>query len=212
MKNGGINALPKVEGYIASLTINLVVLGLLNAALGFFVSYGIGLLFPDFTDEWKKEPAWIQWSDVIAEISLLVIAAFWVMYLVRFIIPVVPLKPSLEFPDDSEQLTDRVVTPSARHHRSRCGLGHEERVVRVVEWREQERKEGPHRGPRRVVRQLGRADPVQDYPHEHKNQDEDRVCPRHPRGKQRRRAHCPERSINRRGRRNLVRGRRRSGS
>lgn len=96
MKNGGINALPKVEGYIASLTINLVVLGLLNAGLGFFVSYGIGLLFPDFTDEWKKEPAWIQWSDVIAEISLLVIAAFWVMYLVRFIIPVVPLKPSLE--------------------------------------------------------------------------------------------------------------------
>ena len=96
MKNGGINTLPKVEGYIASLTINLVVLGLLNAGLGFFVSYGIGLLFPDFTDEWKKEPAWVQWSDVIAEISLLVIAAFWVTYLVRFIIPVVPLKPSLE--------------------------------------------------------------------------------------------------------------------
>ena len=96
MKNGGINALPKVEGYVVSLTINLVILGLLNAALGFFVSYGIGLLFPDFTDEWKKEPAWIQWSDVIAEVSLLVIAAFWVTYLVRFIIPVVPLKPSLE--------------------------------------------------------------------------------------------------------------------
>ena len=96
MKTGGINALPKVEGYIASLTINLVILGLLNAALGFFVSYGIGLLFPDFTDEWKKEPAWVQWSDVITEVSLLVIAAFWVTYLVRFIIPVVPLRPSLE--------------------------------------------------------------------------------------------------------------------
>lgn len=96
MKNGGINALPKVEGYVVSLTINLVILGLLNAALGFFVSYSIGLLFPDFTDEWKKEPAWVQWSDVITEVSLLVIAAFWVTYLVRFIIPIVPLKPSLE--------------------------------------------------------------------------------------------------------------------
>ena len=96
MKNGGINALPKVEGYVVSLTINLVILGLLNAALGFFVSYGIGLIFPDFTDEWKKEPAWVQWSDVITEVSLLVIAAFWVTYLVRFIIPVVPLRPSLE--------------------------------------------------------------------------------------------------------------------
>jgi hypothetical protein len=96
MKNAGINSLPKVDGQIASLTVNLVVLGLFNAGLGFFVSYAIGLLFPDFTDEWKREPAWIQWSDVIAEISLLVIAAFWVTYLVRFIIPIVPLKPALE--------------------------------------------------------------------------------------------------------------------
>jgi len=79
-----------------ALTINLVVLGLFNAALGFLVSWSIGLLFPDYTDEWKKEPAWVQWSDVMAEISLLVIAAFWVTYLVRYIIPIVPLKPALE--------------------------------------------------------------------------------------------------------------------
>jgi hypothetical protein len=72
------------------------VLGLLYAELGFYVSYGIGMLFPDFTDEWKKEPKWIQLGDVIAEVSLLVIAAFWVTYMVRFVIPVVPLKPALE--------------------------------------------------------------------------------------------------------------------
>ena len=96
MKNAGVNSLPKVNGHMASLTINLVVLGLFNAALGFFVSYGIGVFFPDYTDEWKKEPAWVQWADVIAEVSLLVIAAFWVTYLVRYIIPVVPLKPALE--------------------------------------------------------------------------------------------------------------------
>ena len=40
---------------MVALTINLAALGLFNAALGFFVSYGIGVLFPDFTDEWKKE-------------------------------------------------------------------------------------------------------------------------------------------------------------
>jgi hypothetical protein len=96
MKNAGINSLPKVEGHMIALTINLVVLGLFNAVLGFFVSYAIGLLFPDFTDEWKKEPAWIQYADVIAEVSLLVIAAFWVTYLVRFVIPIVPLRPALE--------------------------------------------------------------------------------------------------------------------
>ena len=96
MKNAGLNSLPKVEGHMLALTINLVVLGLFNAALGFLVSWSIGLLFPDYTDEWKKEPAWVQWSDVMAEISLLVIAAFWVTYLVRYIIPIVPLKPALE--------------------------------------------------------------------------------------------------------------------
>jgi len=96
MKNTGVNSLPKVDGHVMNLTINLVVLGLLYAVLGFYVSYGIGMLFPDFTDEWKKEPKWIQLGDVIAEVSLLVIAAFWVTYMVRFVIPVVPLKPALE--------------------------------------------------------------------------------------------------------------------
>jgi hypothetical protein len=96
MKNTGVNSLPKVDGHVVNLTINLVVLGLLYAVLGFYVSYGIGMLFPDFTDEWKKEPKWIQFGDVIAEVSLLVIAAFWVTYMVRFVIPVVPLKPALE--------------------------------------------------------------------------------------------------------------------
>jgi CBS domain containing-hemolysin-like protein len=96
MKNAGLNSLPKVEGHMLALTINLVVLGLFNAALGFIVSWSIGLLFPDYTEEWKKEPAWVQWSDVMAEISLLVVAAFWVTYLVRYIIPIVPLKPALE--------------------------------------------------------------------------------------------------------------------
>ena len=96
MKNAGVNSLPKVDGHIISLTINLVVLGLMYTALGFFVSYAIGLLFPDFSDEWKKEPAWTRWADVISEVSLLVIAAFWVTYAVRFVIPIVPLKPALE--------------------------------------------------------------------------------------------------------------------
>jgi hypothetical protein len=96
MKNTGLNALPKVGGHVISLSINLVVIGLLYAALGFLVSFAIGQFFPDYTEEWKKEPAWLHWADVIAEVSLLVIAAFWVTYLVRFVIPVIPLKPSLE--------------------------------------------------------------------------------------------------------------------
>ena len=96
MKNSGVNSLPKVGGHIMSLTINLAFMGILSAALGFFVSYVIGLLFPDFGDSWKKEDKWIQYADVISEVSLLVIAAFWVTYLIRSVIPIVPLRPALE--------------------------------------------------------------------------------------------------------------------
>jgi len=96
MKNTGLNSLPKVEGHVIALTVNLVVVGLLYAALGFLVSYGIGLFFPDYTEEWKKEAMWLRVADVITEVSLLVVAAFWVTYLVRFVIPVIPLKPALE--------------------------------------------------------------------------------------------------------------------
>jgi hypothetical protein len=64
--------------------------------IGFFVSYGIGVFFPDYTEEWKKEPLWLRVADVTAEVSLLVVASFWVTYFARFVIPVVPLKASLE--------------------------------------------------------------------------------------------------------------------
>lgn len=96
MKNAGVNALPKVDGHGVSLTINLIVLGVFYVVLGFFVSYAIGLFFPDYTEEWKKEPLWLRVADVTAEVSLLVVAAFWVTYFARFVIPVIPLKPSLE--------------------------------------------------------------------------------------------------------------------
>ena len=96
MKNTGLSSLPKVEGHGVSLTINLIVLSIFYVIIGFLVSYGIGLFFPDYTEEWKKEPTWLQVADVTAEVSLLVVASFWVTYFARFVIPVIPLKPSLE--------------------------------------------------------------------------------------------------------------------
>jgi hypothetical protein len=54
------------------------------------------LFFPDYSEEWKKEPLWLRAADVTAEVSLLVVASFWVTYFARLVIPVIPLKPSLE--------------------------------------------------------------------------------------------------------------------
>ena len=96
MKNTGLSSLPKVEGHGVSLTINLILLAIFYVVIGFLVSYGIGLFFPDYTEEWKKEPLWLRLADVTAEVALLVVASFWVTYFARFVIPVIPLKPSLE--------------------------------------------------------------------------------------------------------------------
>jgi len=96
MKNTGLSSLPKVEGHAISLTINLILLSIFYVVIGFFVSYGIGVFFPDYTDEWKKEPLWLRVADVTAEVSLLVVVSFWVTYVARLVIPVVPLKPALE--------------------------------------------------------------------------------------------------------------------
>jgi hypothetical protein len=96
MKNTGLSSLPKVEGHGVSLTINLILLAIFYVIIGFLVSYGIGLFFPDYTEEWKKEPLWLRLADVTAEVALLVVASFWVTYFARFVIPVIPLKPSLE--------------------------------------------------------------------------------------------------------------------
>jgi hypothetical protein len=96
MKNTGLSSLPKVEGHGIALTINLILLSIFYVVIGFLVSYLIGLFFPDYTEEWKKEPLWLRAADVTAEVSLLVVASFWVTYFARLVIPVIPLKPSLE--------------------------------------------------------------------------------------------------------------------
>jgi hypothetical protein len=96
MKNTGLSSLPKVQGHGIALTINLILLSIFYVIIGFLVSYLIGLFFPDYTEEWKKEPLWLRAADVTAEVSLLVVASFWVTYFARLVIPVVPLKPSLE--------------------------------------------------------------------------------------------------------------------
>jgi hypothetical protein len=96
MKNTGLNALPQVKGYMISLTLNLAVIALLYAAAGLVVSRVLRVLFLDYSDEWEKNPRWFQVMDVSMEMVLLVIASFWITYMIRYVIPVFPLNPSLE--------------------------------------------------------------------------------------------------------------------
>jgi len=96
MKNTGLNTLPSVRGQVFNLTVNLVCIGIFYVFLGAFVSYWLSKLFPKFDEEWEKRPNWFQLVDVSVEISVIVVIAFWLTYLVHSYIPILPVSTQLE--------------------------------------------------------------------------------------------------------------------
>ena len=96
MKNTGLNTIPSVRGQVFNLTANLVFIGIFYVFLGAFVSYWLSKLFPTFDKEWEKRPNWVQLLDVSAEISIIVIVAFWLTYIVHSYIPILPVSTALE--------------------------------------------------------------------------------------------------------------------
>ncbi len=96
MKNVGLNYIPSVKGHILNLTINLMFVGIFYVFLGAAVSYALSRLFPKFDAEWEKLPNAVQVLDISAEISLIVILAFWFTYVVHTWIPILPISSPLE--------------------------------------------------------------------------------------------------------------------
>jgi hypothetical protein len=96
MKNTGINAIPSVKGHVVSLMANLAFMTVFYLFLGAGISYLFANAVPKYDDEWKKQPRWYRVTDVTLELIVIVILAFWISYLTRIIIPIVPLNPRLE--------------------------------------------------------------------------------------------------------------------
>lgn len=96
MKNTGINKIPSVKGEITSLTINLLFVTIFYLFLGASVSYALAELSPTFDDKWRALPVTTQLLDVSLELSIIVILSFWITYITRVLIPVVPLSIRLE--------------------------------------------------------------------------------------------------------------------
>lgn len=96
MKNTGLNRIPPVKGYIAILSLNLVFVAIFYVFFGAAVSYGLSKIFPVYDEEWKKSSLLYQTADVAAEISTIVIAAFWLTYIVNSYIPILSVSSGLE--------------------------------------------------------------------------------------------------------------------
>lgn len=96
MKNVGLNHIPSVKGYILNLTVNLVFVAIFYVFLGAAVSYLFYHTFPDYDEAWKKQAFVYQLLDVSAEVSTIVVVAFWLTYFVNTWIPILHVSPGLE--------------------------------------------------------------------------------------------------------------------
>lgn len=96
MKNIGLNHIPSVKGHVFNLTVNLVFVAIFYVFLGAAVSWGLSHVVPEFNDEWKAAPLGWQMADVAAEVSVIVVVAFWLTYIVHSWIPILPVSSALE--------------------------------------------------------------------------------------------------------------------
>lgn len=96
MKNVGLNHIPSVRGKILNLSLNLIFVAIFYLFLGGAVSYALSKIFPPFNEEWEARPNWQQFVDVSIEISVIVILAFWITYVVHTWIPIFPVGSALE--------------------------------------------------------------------------------------------------------------------
>lgn len=96
MKNAGLNSIPSVKGQVFNLTVNLVCIAIFYVFLGGLLSWCLWRVFPTFDADWEKQSNLYQLLDVAAEISIIVVLAFWTTYLVHTFIPVLPVSQGLE--------------------------------------------------------------------------------------------------------------------
>jgi len=96
MKNIGLNHIPPVKGHMLNLTVNLVFVAVFYVFLGGAVSYFLAEVFPAYDEEWKKSSLFHKMIDVSAEVSIIIIIAFWLTYFVHIWIPILTISPRLE--------------------------------------------------------------------------------------------------------------------
>ncbi len=96
MKNTGANAIPSLKGQIVPLMVNLAFMTVFYLFIGAGVSYAFAELTPAYDEKWRALPRLHRVADVTLELIAIVILAFWISYITRFLIPIVPLSPKLE--------------------------------------------------------------------------------------------------------------------
>jgi uncharacterized membrane-anchored protein len=81
---------------IVFVSLNIGLLAVFYTAMGGLLSYIIYYLFEDHGDEWEKRSLLYKIVDVIVELTLVGIVAFWVTFTIKEVPPLVPMSKDMD--------------------------------------------------------------------------------------------------------------------
>jgi SNF family Na+-dependent transporter len=91
-----IHALHLTSGDAVRVTGNIVVYSIFYTIAGAFLSYILYYLFDEFNETWETRGLGYQLFDVSAEVSIIGVVAFWLVYFINVSAPIIPVKKGLE--------------------------------------------------------------------------------------------------------------------
>lgn len=68
---------------ILGATVNVAILAVFYTSIGGLISYLLSFFVYEYDEEWRKESLGFQLLDIIVELSLVAILAFWITYNIK---------------------------------------------------------------------------------------------------------------------------------
>lgn len=81
---------------ILGATVNVAILSVFYTSIGGFISYLLSFVVYPFDQEWKKGSLGFQLLDIISELSLVGILAFWITYNIREAPPIFKVSKEMD--------------------------------------------------------------------------------------------------------------------
>jgi hypothetical protein len=78
------------------LSLNVGILAIFYTVLGGVLSYGMHYLFDEFDDDWKSKSLMYQFFDVLVELILIGLVAFWTIFYIKDAPPVFPVSKEMD--------------------------------------------------------------------------------------------------------------------
>lgn len=80
---------------IRNLSLNIAILAVLYAGLGTLVSFVFYYLFDEYDDKWKASTMSYKIYDIVVEISLMALIAFWAVFTINTSAPIFPVRHAM---------------------------------------------------------------------------------------------------------------------